>query len=157
MVEGSSGGGLGLAGIITDLCEKHGVPQYSYDTKAPPQRPINLATVLRFKPPHPHGQPPVQRGPPAREEEEREDIEPPRLVGPLDPAMQYTHDQLNYLIQQNMHMQNYMAQRSIFDEQQVAQLNTLVTRMNIGVEEPNYFAMPPRFNPYDQPPPPNPF
>ncbi|KAM6543104.1 hypothetical protein CsatB_007551 [Cannabis sativa] len=112
---------------------------------------------MRLKPPHPHGQPPARGDPPAPEQEEHEDIEPPRLVGPLDPAMQYTHNQLNYLIQQNMHMQNYMAQRSIFDEQQVAQLNTLVTRMNIGVDDPNYFPMPPRFNPYDQPPPPNPF
>ncbi|KAM6550988.1 hypothetical protein CsatB_000796 [Cannabis sativa] len=157
MVEGSCGGGLGLAGIITDMCEKHGVPQYSYDTKVAPQRSINLSTVMRLKPPHPHGQPPARGDPPAQEQEEHDDIEPPRLVGPLDPAMQYTHNQLNYLIQQNMHMQNYMAQRSIFDEQQVAQLNTLVTRMNIGVDDPNYFPMPPRFNPYDQPPPPNPF
>ncbi|KAM6581278.1 hypothetical protein CsatA_005052 [Cannabis sativa] len=112
---------------------------------------------MRLKPPHPHGQPPARGDPPTTEQEEHEDIEPPRLAEPLNPAMQYTHNQLNYLIQQNMHMQNYMAQRSIFDEQQVAQLNTLVTRMNVGVDDPNYFSMPPRFNPYDQPPPPNPF
>uniref|UniRef100_A0A803NJE1 Putative plant transposon protein domain-containing protein n=1 Tax=Cannabis sativa TaxID=3483 RepID=A0A803NJE1_CANSA len=75
MVEGSCGGGLGLADIITTLCEAHGVPQYSYDTKAAPQHSIDMATVFRFKPPHPHGQQPARRNPPAEQQEEREENE----------------------------------------------------------------------------------
>uniref|UniRef100_A0A803P986 Putative plant transposon protein domain-containing protein n=1 Tax=Cannabis sativa TaxID=3483 RepID=A0A803P986_CANSA len=125
MIEGSCGGGLGLADIVTDMCEAYGVLQYSYDTKVPPQHMIDMGTVLRLKAPHPHGQPPpppqqgAPRPPPEREDEHVEEV-PQRIAGPLDPAMQYTHDQLNYLIQQNIHMQTYMAQRSVFDENQVS-------------------------------------
>uniref|UniRef100_A0A803Q2X6 Putative plant transposon protein domain-containing protein n=1 Tax=Cannabis sativa TaxID=3483 RepID=A0A803Q2X6_CANSA len=46
MVEGSCGGGLGLVDIITNLYEAYGVPQYSYDTKAAPQRSIDMVNNL---------------------------------------------------------------------------------------------------------------
>ena len=44
-----------------------------------------------------------------------------------------------------------------FDENQVRQFNHLIDSWSLGVEDPNYLAYPPRFQPYDQPPPPNPF
>ncbi|KAM6556584.1 hypothetical protein CsatB_004291 [Cannabis sativa] len=62
-----------------------------------------------------------------------------------------------FTVVKNNHMQQYMVQRSIYDEGQVQQLNSLINRMNIGIDDPNYLAQPPRFYPYDQPPPPNPF
>uniref|UniRef100_A0A803QNR7 Putative plant transposon protein domain-containing protein n=1 Tax=Cannabis sativa TaxID=3483 RepID=A0A803QNR7_CANSA len=93
MIEGACGGGLGLADIVTDMCEAYGVPQYSYDTKIPPQRMTDVGTVFRIKAPHPHGQPPlppqqgVTRPPPQNEDENVEQL-PQRIAGPLDPATQ---------------------------------------------------------------------
>ncbi|KAM6566173.1 hypothetical protein CsatA_025301 [Cannabis sativa] len=52
----------------------------------------------------------------------------------------------------NMHLSNFMELCETFK-----QLNSLINIMNIGIDDPNYFAQPPRFYPYDQPPPPNPF
>ncbi|KAM6545738.1 hypothetical protein CsatB_026474 [Cannabis sativa] len=161
IVQGATGGGLGLAGVITELCGAYDVPQLEYDNTVVPLRKMDITFVNRLKEPHPYGQPPPdapqgrrrQREPSVEEEEE----EPPQLLGPIDLAMQYTHAQLNYIIQQNNHMQNYMVQRSIHDEGQVHQLNSLINRMNIGIDDPNYLAPPPRFYSYDQPPPPNPF
>ncbi|KAM6543583.1 hypothetical protein CsatB_008030 [Cannabis sativa] len=161
IVQGATGGGLGLAGVITELCGAYDVPQLEYDNTVVQLRKMDITFVNRLKEPHPYGQPPPdapqgrrrQREPSVEEEEEQ----PPQLLGHIDPTMQYTHAQLSYIIQQNNHMQNYMVQRSIHDEGQVHQLNSLINRMNTGIDDPNYLAPPPRFYPYDQPLPPNPF
>uniref|UniRef100_A0A803NPV9 Putative plant transposon protein domain-containing protein n=1 Tax=Cannabis sativa TaxID=3483 RepID=A0A803NPV9_CANSA len=119
MIQGASGGGLGLADVITDLCETYGVPQYSYDMK----------------------QGALRNNPPERTKGHDEEL-PQRIAGPIDPAMQYTHDQLNYFIQRAEHAHaTYMAQRSVFDENQVQQLNLFITKMNIKIEDPNYLAL----------------
>uniref|UniRef100_A0A803P9X8 Putative plant transposon protein domain-containing protein n=1 Tax=Cannabis sativa TaxID=3483 RepID=A0A803P9X8_CANSA len=162
MVQSALGGGLGLAGIITDLCQASEVNELPFDNKVVPQRKMDVSMVNMLKEPHPYGQPlpkaqPQGRRRPGEQSAKEEENVPQQLPGPIDLAMQYTHAQLNYIIQQNNHMQNYMVQRSIYDESQVTQLNSLITRMNIGIEDPNYLAPPPQFHPYDHPPPPNPF
>ncbi|KAM6597893.1 hypothetical protein CsatA_008417 [Cannabis sativa] len=162
IVQGATGGGFGLAGVITELCGAYEVPQLEFDNTVLPLRKMDIAFVNKLKEPHPYGQPPPdapqgrrrQREPSVEEEEEEQTLQ---LPGPIDPTTQYTHAQLSYIIQQNNHMQQYMVQRSIYDEGQVQQLNSLINRMNIGIDDPNYLAQPPRFYPYDQPPPPNPF
>ncbi|KAM6550939.1 hypothetical protein CsatB_000747 [Cannabis sativa] len=165
MVAGSTHAGIGLAGIITELCEAHKVPQYPYDNLVQPQRNIDWTMVRNLKPPHPYGQPPPPRRNqqpevPIPEEEDNPNEEMPQAAPtstPLDAGMQHINAQLNYIIQQNNHIQSYMAQRSEFDENQVRQFNHLIDSWSLGVEDPNYLAYPPRFQPYDQPPPPNPF
>ncbi|KAM6576928.1 hypothetical protein CsatB_028765 [Cannabis sativa] len=141
---GATGGGFGLAGVITELCGAYEVPQLEYDNTVLPFCKMDIAFVNRLKEPHPYGQPPPdapqgrrrQREPSVKEEEEQ----PLQLPGPIDSTTQYTHAQLSYIIQQKNHMQQYMVQMSIYDEGQVQQLNSLINRMNIGIDDPNYLA-----------------
>ncbi|KAM6553915.1 hypothetical protein CsatB_014677 [Cannabis sativa] len=165
MVAGSTHAGIGFAGLITELCIANGVPQYPYDNQVQPQRNIDWTMVRNLKPPHPYGQPPPprcnqQQEAHVPEEEDNPNEEMPQAVPtptPLDARMHHIHAQINYIIQQNNHIQSYMVQRSEFDENQVRQFNHLIDSWNLAVEDPNYLAYPPRFHSYDQPLPPNPF
>uniref|UniRef100_A0A803Q4P2 Uncharacterized protein n=1 Tax=Cannabis sativa TaxID=3483 RepID=A0A803Q4P2_CANSA len=128
MLEDTTIGGLGLAGAITNLCATYDVPHYYNDTRVAPQRKITHAIVLCLKASYMYGAPPEAPSQRGRCQPQPNDNVGQLVVlaGPLDPAMKYTHDQLNYIIQQNNHMENYMVKRNAYVEKQVRQLNTLI-------------------------------
>ncbi|XP_062075544.1 uncharacterized protein LOC133779619 [Humulus lupulus] len=75
--------------------------------------------------------------------------------GPLDPNMQYSHDMMRYIVQQNTITHNYLAARGEYEHNQVDQLNFLVAQWTLNRGQNNYFSYPPSFDGMqDQPPPP---
>lgn len=67
-------------------------------------------------------------------ENQRGDQHMRMLTRLVDPRMQYTYDQMLYIIEQNFHMLQYMVDQRSYQTWHIYQLNILVNKMNLDDE-----------------------
>ena len=177
VLRGTTTGGLPFGSLITDMCVVYEVPREKTDIVVPVKGKLTKARIARY----PNASlvapaaPPRRQGQRRRRESDDEDLDnqeddsvpenveepmnvdvPLAIGGPIDRNMQYSHDMLRYIVQQNTITHNYLAAREAYEHNQVDQLNLLVAQWTLNREQNNYFAYPPPFQGMQDPPPPPP-